>query len=154
MTGLFEQCLAIVAGVCLNAPATIELGSDSIWTGARIKLDTALVISTIRSDNIAFPDRRRMKRYCTKTSCTSYYRYCNRSDDKYICTIYYNRGRDDYNKTVSIEAADAGAVNAALSRLALVENSSAALVPLAKLSSEGAGPVPPYCRPKRDPLCR
>jgi len=58
-----------------------------------------------------------MKRYCTKTSCTSYYRYCHRSDDKYICTIYYNRGREDYNKTVSIEAADEGALNAALSRL-------------------------------------
>jgi hypothetical protein len=154
MMGLFDQCLAVAAGVCLNAPATIELGSDSVWTGARIRSGTALIISTTRSDNIIYPDRRRMNKYCSKSSCVFYYKYCNHEGSRYVCTIYYNKLNDDYNRSISIEDDDASLVGGVISKLALAGGGASSLISLSKLSAKGSSAIPPYCRPNRDTSCR
>jgi hypothetical protein len=153
MIDLLEHCLVVVAGICLSAPATIEIESNSVWTGGRIKIENALVVSTVRSDNLPFPDRRKMTKYCSGSQCVFYYRYCSSSGSKFICVIHYNEPFDESNRTISIIGRSRKIVDTAASRLSLV-NAERMLVPLSEFTVVSSDSIPPYCRPKLDSFCR
>lgn len=155
MSVLIQKCLAIAASLCVNGPASIEVERGAAWTGARIRIGNVLVVSTTYTDNLAYPDRRRMNKHCVRArSCIFYYKHCLTSAGRADCVIYYNELNDDYNRSIQLSASDMSLVVASFSNLAIVVSTKNDFVPLSDLSKEGASAAPPYCRPKLDSGCR
>lgn len=154
MNNITDTCLTIAAGICLNGPAQIEVSSSPNWTGATIRLGEAVVISTVRTDNFAFPDRRRMQKACSGEACIYYYKHCASSKAVYSCVVHYNWDGDEYNRSLRVEGPTAASVNATLSKLSIVVGENLALIRAPNLTVESSGEVPPYCRPGSDPGCK
>ncbi len=154
MTEALVKCLAIAASICLSRPATIEVDDSPSWSGAKISFAEASIISTIHTDNFAYPDRRKMNRYCVDGSCLFYYKNCSSEVGKYQCSIYYNYASENYNHSIKVASASEKSLNDTLATARLVVLSTGKLIPLASLRLESANAMPPFCRPKQSAGCR
>ena len=148
------ECLALVAAICLNQNASVEVVSDSIWGGARITVDSTQIRSIIRSDSGVFPDRRRMQRYCMGEKCLYYHAYCAQEGERYFCRISYNEAADRFSRRLEIYSPDRGQMAASLRRLRLAIAGGRYLFPLSGFRETSSAPYPPWCRPHEDRGCR
>lgn len=94
-------CLAIAATVCVAQPASIELHSNTLTTGATIKIDDATIESIISSDNIIPANLSIMKEVCQNGSCFHYTRHCEPQGSQYGCNFYYSVGANRTLRKIS-----------------------------------------------------
>ena len=151
---MLPECLALVAAICLNQSAKVEVISDSIWSGARIEVDGAEIISVIRSDSGLFPDRRRMSRYCSGSTCVYYHAYCTGEGQRYLCKIFYNQPGDGFSRMLEIRVADQSSMTSLLERLHLAVPGAQHLISLAAFRERSHDSSSPWCRPREDSGCR
>jgi hypothetical protein len=149
-----SECLALVAAICLNQNASVEVVSDSIWGGARIAVDGTQITSIVRSDSGVFPDRRRMHRYCMAEKCLYYHVYCAQEGARYFCRISYNEAADRFSRRLEIYSPDQSHMAASLRRLRLAVAGDRYLFPLSGFRERSSAPYPPWCRPREDRGCR
>jgi hypothetical protein len=83
------DCLALVALICLNQPARIEILQSPMMSGAVVDIDHLRIESIVSSDNITPADISIMKRECLDGGCFHYSRVCSGTIDVYRCDIYY-----------------------------------------------------------------
>lgn len=148
------ECLSIVAAICVNENAVIELHKDSDWTGATIVIDDVQITSMIASDVMMFPDRRRMTRYCVSEECIYYYLYCSAEGVMKSCTLSYNQEGDSYNRELRISASTYEQMETVSRRLRLLPRRGQSPFSISALSQRNSQRDPPYCRPSEDSGCR
>lgn len=151
---MFHECLALVAGVCLNQSANVELNATSLWRGARIMVEGVVITSVVQSDTPVLPDRRQMSRYCMDSECINYHINCSEEYMKQVCRVWYLSPTDSFAKELEISADSVALMNAAFAMLRVAVFQSGKLVRLAELEVRSPSRYPPICRPREDPDCR
>lgn len=151
---MLAECLALVAAICLDESARVEVISDAFWVGARIEVDGAEITSVIRTDAGLFPDRRRIPRYCAASTCIYYHAYCAQEGERYFCRISYFYGRNLIDRALEIYAQDQSTMTGLLGRLRLAVPGATRLLPLSVFRERSATPSTPWCRPREDRGCR
>jgi hypothetical protein len=154
MNEILEACLIIAANLCISTKASIETDDTAMWAGARIQLAAVKIVSTMRTDNFPYPDRRRMNKLCSsEANCVYYHRHCSTKPDIVQCVISYNVDGDEFNKSIRISGSKECEIESALENVALLIPSIPNLIPLSKLSAESPSETPPHCRPQKDAEC-
>lgn len=148
------ECLALVAAVCLNQSSRAEIVANSLWTGARIEVDGATIMSTIRADASPFPDRRLMPQYCLGRDCVHYHMFCESTANRYMCRISYFERGNGFRRRLEIVADNEVRMASLFSTLRIAALPSQTLVPLAAFRIRSSTSFPPYCRPREDRGCR
>jgi hypothetical protein len=147
-------CLALVAAVCLNQDARVEIITSSIWTGARIEIGGVTITSIVRTDAGVFPDRRRMSRYCVNRRCIYYHAYCAVEGSGHLCRISYNERGDAFSRRLEILAPDSTQMATTFGQLWIAAPRTGWLFPLSDLGERNSAPYPPWCRPREGLGCR
>jgi hypothetical protein len=153
MIDLFENCLALVAGLCVNTTTDAHLISASDMRGASMEIAGVSVTATLRTDSFPYPDRRRMARYCAQGTCIFYHFWCGSREDRYRCALHYNEVDDRHNRIVEFSGPSAPAVDRVVQGIRLVTRNGSSLLPLAMLDRRSQSSIPPYCRPETDRGC-
>lgn len=148
------SCLAIVALICIDQNADIDVVSNSIWRGARIRIGSVETVSIIRSDSPLAPDRRRMSRYCSEGSCVYYHCYCDSSIGNINCRISYNEQPDRFNRIIEIRSVNLINVENAIANTRVFIFRGKDPVSLGNLRDRSSQEGAPYCRLRRDRTCR
>lgn len=84
-----HSCLALVASICLNRPAEIELVQGWSWGGAKIVTGNLRITSTMGTDNHQLPDNSQVQKICISGKCFRYSRHCFVSMEEMHCKYYY-----------------------------------------------------------------
>lgn len=151
--GIVSECLAVIAGLCVNQSATADLSFSGGWAGAQISISNTKLVAVWYNDNIVFPDRRLMEKVCVKGGCLYYHKFCNEKDGRYRCTISYNEGWWDTNRRIAIESPTSEELIRVSNGLSIVL-SGGQLVPITSISIASQDDRPPFCRPTDDPECK
>jgi len=152
---MLQECLALVAGVCLNQNAEARVLASTIWNGAVIRIGEVTIESVVRTDGSGvFPDRRRMSRYCFDGGCIYYHVFCDTRDARYICRYTYNEAEDGFSRKLEIVAPDLSAMTGALRGLRIASPRGGRLFPLAGLADRSPNEGAPWCRPRNRRSCQ
>ena len=151
---MMNECLALVAGVCLNQNAQVQIATSSIGAGAMINIGDVTIESVVRTDAGVFPDRRRMSRYCFDGGCIYYHVYCEAEGERYACGITYNESEDQFSRRLKIVGPGRSEMADVWNDLRIASPSGNRLFPLAGLRERSTAPNAPWCRPREDRGCR
>lgn len=151
---MLDECIALVATICLNQNARAEVFVTSLSAGARIEIEDTKITSILRTDASPFPDRRRMYRYCSKHECIHYHVFCESSLDSYKCRVSYFEQGSGFRRRIEIVTSTETRMAAIFSTLRIAALPSQRLVPLSAFRVKSSAPFPPYCRPREDKGCR
>jgi len=146
------QCLAIIAGLCVNQSAHVELDRQGLWSGADISINRSQLSVVANSDSLPFPDRRKMAKACVEGGCIYYHRHCEDKNAELICRISYNQIWWHHNRQIVVHSPSREAMEADLHSINLVIGEGAAIA-LNDLSTTAETELPPFCRPSTDPEC-
>ena len=101
MTAL-DSCLAIIASICLNGSAEIELVRGWPWSGARITAANVTIASTLGTDNRQVPDDSQMEKLCATGKCFRYSRHCSVIMEETHCKYYYASDMSPYLREIEM----------------------------------------------------
>lgn len=104
------DCLALVAAICLNETAMIEVDRSGGGTSAVIDIRRGRIVSQISSDNLLIADREKMFEYCSR-ECFHYSQKCDIIERRYVCDIYYIEKGKSYVKILTISGPGEAVVN-------------------------------------------
>lgn len=99
------DCVALIASICINGPANVELVQNTVWSGARISIGGVNIISSLGSDNLQAPDTRQMSEHCVSKKCIKYTRACRSVNSGFQCKVYYVTKHLTYMREINFEAA-------------------------------------------------
>ena len=151
---MFGECLALIATVCLNQNSHAEIFSTTLSAGARIDIESAKIMSLVRTDASPFPDRRRMHRYCAGRECIHYHVFCESLTGKHMCRVSYFEQGDGFRRRLEIVTNSEIQMSDIFSTLRIAALPSQKLIPLSAFRVKSPTPFPPYCRPREDKNCR
>lgn len=138
------DCLAIVASLCLDQSANLELKRGTVWSGAKITIGDVEIISTASADSVITPYIPLMHRICDKKKCIFYKSYCDTQDGRCICTVWFTFYRDMYLRKLEISGPNTAVLDIK-KRVNLVRAPNF-MVPLSQLSLMSRDSSPPVCR--------
>lgn len=137
------ECLALIAAICLNQTAEVELRRDGSGTGAYIKLRDGEIISEIASDVLISPDRKLMHKVC-RSECLYHAQNCSENSSGSTCIIYYLNTGDVYLKRIELSAKSAKDIQSIKRSVDICL--STGCLRLSDLSNEIKGHFPPFER--------
>ncbi|MEA3030029.1 MAG: hypothetical protein QOG13_1354 [Sphingomonadales bacterium] len=152
--GIKMDCIAVVALLCLNEPAAIEVEASSVWSGAHITIGDVRITSVVSSDYMPGSDWRRMQRQCVGTECLYYHLYCAPDDGRYNCNLNYVRAGDEYSRDLELSAGTQEELWATYDRLGVIFPGGDTPVPLSLMRRTSPERNVPFCRRREDPGCR
>jgi hypothetical protein len=144
MTGSITSCLAVIASLCIDGPATVVVGTSASWTGAVITYQGANVVSMTSSDDLMAPRTEDMHRLCTNGVCLFYRGHCGPSGAQFACLLWYSHDATMPLRNVLVTG-DRASVSRASARLSLVRSVDV-LVPFPRLVFDAPDDSPPTCR--------
>lgn len=141
------DCLALVASICINQSAQIEVVREAGWVGAAIILTTGKITIESSGDAIDYASRKDVVERCAK-SCFIYSQECDSDVGTLRCVIYF---ASDYSKRMRrlvIESATEEKLSEtkASAKLCLEECHE-----LSSLSRYPVGAFPPFRRSRGQP---
>ena len=136
-----NECLAVLAGICLNGPATVTLVDNWSWRGAEIKSHNSIIRITDRSDTVLHVDRSRMNKFCSKVACVYYHKYCSTMTIKVDYTITYVQSDKEEGRQVFISSSGRAEVEDSLKEFRIFPT----MIALSSLNAESPTIAPPRC---------
>lgn len=146
------SCLAVLASICLNGEASVDIRDSSIWSGAIIRYRGTAITSETYSDNMLLPYSPETHRHCSRRTCLSYQGHCGDAGTQYTCTLWYSFNRAMPLRKVTVTG-DRGAVTSAMGQLRLVRSADV-LVRLSAFRYDAPDDLPPLCRVRPAPGSR
>lgn len=136
-------CLAVVAALCVNDTATVNISPGPGWVGAVVTLKRVKITSTISSDAIISPYKKSMQELCLNGACTFYKGYCGQSKRKYTCNVWYSFDGVASLRRVEITG-DQTSVLSVRGRVKLVRSADT-MFPLSAFHYDASDDLPPTC---------
>jgi hypothetical protein len=126
------NCVAIVAGVCVNEPAKVNIVQSGTWTGVTLRIRGVRVSSEFSADSVSYPGPKTMTKLCQSGECLFYRGECRRSRQRINCSLWYS-----YNEEIPLRKIElAGGLHrmpAALRSLKLIRSSNVS-IPLSRFN--------------------
>lgn len=151
MSAIIDGCLALVASLCITDPAEIRIRKDSLVVAATIQIEGVQIHSTVTSDNIQIPNRRKMQEVCRRKRCFRYSWICNERESSVICELYYEIDNSGRLRRIEVVSPDFAQLTPALHRLKFAPYPDY-ILPFDDLCLRQGGD-PPICLPRRDGDC-
>lgn len=117
------QCVAIVAGICVNGPSAVNVVQSGTWTGGTLLIGGVKVSSEFSSDSLSYPDVKTMTRLCQSGECLFYRGECRRSRRRITCSLWYSYDEESPLRKIELTGAPQR-MSAALRSLKLVRSSN------------------------------
>lgn len=142
-----NDCLAVVAALCINGTAKADISPGPGWAGAVITLESATIISTIDSDAIVYSYKPNMKKLCANNHCIFYKGFCRKSKRGLGCSIWYSFGDVEPLRKIEING-NRTSVLAAVKSIKIVKSPDVTF-PLSSFRYDATDDSPPACYARR-----
>ncbi len=141
-----ETCLVVVASICANNNADIEVRNEASWEGAVIESGNLVVMSEVRSDNLVTPNFEELEKWCLDKVCANYHKICEELDIVTKCTVNYAFDGDLYYKKIVVKRPSNENEKSLMDDIYLVHGATRLLFPLSGFNVIATNNEVPYLR--------
>lgn len=140
------ECLALIASICINESAEIQVVYGAGWSGATISTSTSMITSEYAGDTINYASRNDMDKVCDRV-CIIYSQQCAEELSSYRCVIYFSRDIHEPLRRLTIESKTPSLLASIKGSAKLCLDGRCFL--LSELATTPRGAFPPFQRQRR-----